>query len=244
MSDTFKLTRELLLQGGLSKRLRETNPDVKLLTDEERAASLAAILAQRQEHGSGLWVFGYGSLIWNPAIHITERRIARAVGWHRDFCLATKGGRGTRDLPGMMLGLKEGGECIGAVLRVAEEAIATELDLLWRREMVADGYIPRWVAVETPEGESLGHAIAFTINPAGPSYAPPMPEPELVARIATAAGELGTSAEYLFNTRDVLRTLGIRDPMLERVGAEVAAFQAHVDGASGPETKNSPSSGA
>jgi cation transport protein ChaC len=91
---------------------------------------------------------------------------------------------------------------------------------------VADGYIPRWVEVAAPGGEPLGQAIAFTINPAGPSFCPPMPEPDLVARIATAEGELGTAAEYLFRTRDGLRAMGITDAMLERIGDAVAAYQA------------------
>jgi len=213
------------MRGGLGERLRASNPDVRLLTEEERAANLRAILDARPDHGSGVWVFAYGSLIWNPAIHIAESKLARGLGWSREFCLATKGGRGTAELPGMMLGLVEGGHCVGAVLRVEEKHVEHELSLLWRREMVADGYIPRWIAVEELDGTPLGHAIGFTINPAGPSFSPPMPEPDLVARIAMARGELGTSAEYLFRTRDGLRAMGIEDEMLERVGEAVAAYQ-------------------
>ncbi len=240
--ERFKLTRELLLRGGLAERLRASNPEVQLLSDAERAASLAAILAQRREHGAGVWVFAYGSLIWNPAIDIVDRVLARALGWRREYCLATKSGRGTRELPGMMLGLMEGGDCVGAVLRVAEEAVEHELGLLWRREMIADGYIPRWVPVETTDGAPLGHAIAFTINLSGPSYCDPLPEPELVARLATAEGELGTAAEYLFQTRDGLRAMGISDPMLERLGEGVTEFQAQNTGIDAKDMKNSSSS--
>ena len=222
----FALTREYLQSGGLSDSIRRSNPNVRLLTDEERRASLNEILASRPEHGDGLWVFAYGSLIWNPAMHITARLLARAEGWHRDYCLATTGGRGTPDNPGMLLGLKPGGACVGAVLRVDEDVLEEELSILWRREMVADGYIPRWVAVETPAGKPLGAAIAFTINPDGPSYCGPMPEADLVRRIATAQGTLGTASDYLFNTRDGLRSMGITDPLLERLGNAVSALQA------------------
>ena len=226
--ETFGLTRDYLKSGGLAAFIREKNPDVQLLTDAERAENLAAILAGRPDRGLGLWVFAYGSLIWNPAIHITQRRLARAHGWHRSYCLATKGGRGTADNPGMMLGLEAGETCVGAVLHVDEAAIDEELDILWRREMVASGYIPRWVAFDTVDDEPTlsSHAIAFTINPDGPSYCPPMPEPDLVRRLATARGELGTASDYLFNTRDGLRSLGIRDPMLESLGDQVAEIQA------------------
>jgi cation transport protein ChaC len=225
----FGLTRDYLQSGGLAEYLKRNNPDVRLLTDEERNANLTALLADRPEHGSGVWVFAYGSLIWNPAMHIAGRQLARALGWHRSFCLATKGGRGTPETPGMLLGLQPGGHCVGAVLRIAEADIPGELEILWRREMVADGYIPRWVEVETPEGAALGHAIAFTINPEGPSFCPPLPENELVRRIATARGPLGTAADYLFNTRNGLRELGITDPMLEALGDEVEKLQATLD---------------
>lgn len=219
------LTREWLLAGGLGEWIRKTNPDVHLHTDEERAESMRAVLDARSEHGDGIWIFAYGSLIWNPAMHVSDRRIACVQGWHRSFNLATKGGRGTPDNPGMLLGLQPGGSCIGAVLRISEQALTQELDILWRREMVASGYIPRWVEVSTPEGEPLGHAIAFTINPDGPSYCPPLPEDELVRRIATAHGPLGTAAEYTLNTRDGLRELGIREPMLERIADAVVKLQ-------------------
>lgn len=221
----FELTRDYLRGGGLADYLKRNNPDVRLLSDEERHASLAGVLADRTEHGDGLWVFAYGSLIWNPAMHIAGRQLARAPGWHRAFCLATKGGRGTPENPGMLLGLQQGGECVGAVLRVAEADIPGELEILWRREMVADGYIPRWIAVHSTDGTALGHAIAFTINPDGPSYCPPLPEDELVRRIATASGPLGSAADYLFNTRDGLRELGIRDAMLEALGCKVEALR-------------------
>lgn len=223
------LTREFLLTGGLRDYIQRNSPDLRVLTDEERAENLAALLADRPEHGDGVWVFAYGSLMWNPAIHICDRRLARALGWHRDFCLATRGGRGTADNPGMMLGLKPGGDCHGAVLRVAEPDIALELDLLWRREMVASGYIPRWVEVQDEQGADLGHAIAFTINPEGPSYSADLPEDELIRRLATATGPLGRASEYLFRTRDGLRMMGITDPMLEHLGEAVAKLQRELD---------------
>jgi len=219
------LTREFLLSGGLAASIREINPDMRVLSDAERAASLAAVLAQRPEHGDGIWVFAYGSLIWNPAIHITQRRNARVIGWHRSFCLATRAGRGDAATPGMLLGLEPGGSCDGAVLRVAEADIAQELDILWRREMVADGYIPRWLSVTAPDGAALGSALAFTINPHAPNYAGNVAEAELIRRLAQARGKLGTAAEYLFNTRDGLRQLGISDPLLDRLSAAVKARQ-------------------
>ncbi|MBN8892188.1 MAG: hypothetical protein BGP12_04585 [Rhodospirillales bacterium 70-18] len=215
------LTRELLLQGALPALVAAAHPEVRLLSDEERAASLRAILDARPEHGDGLWVFAYGSLIWNPLIHHTARRLAHVPGWRRSFCLSTKAGRGTPDNPGLMLGLRSDGAhglgCTGAVFRIAEELLEQELDILWRREMVASGYIPRWVPIEDAAGGALGAAIAFTINPKGPTYCGDLPEADVVRRLATARGGLGTAAEYLFRTRDGLVEMGIHDPFVERL---------------------------
>lgn len=228
-ADAFRLTRDALLNGDLAAFIRRAAPDIKLMTEAERTASLAAVLAEYPNQGEGVLVFAYGSLIWNPAMHITGRQLVRAQDWHRAFCLATKGGRGTPDNPGMLLGLQPGGTCVGAVLHVAEADMALELDILWRREMIAEGYIPRWIDVEAADEGNLvkpgSKAIAFTINPAGPSFCGPMPDDELAWRIATARGELGTAADYLFNTRDGLRAMGITDPLLERLGDAVTKLQ-------------------
>jgi len=215
------LTREFLMSGELPRMIARSMPDIRLTTDAERAASLEAMLAERPEHGDGVWVFAYGSLIWNPAIHIAGRRHAQAIGWHRSFCLSATLGRGTPEAPGVMLGLRPTGECPGVVLRVAEEGLYHELDLLWRREMVAEGYIPRWVPVADGEGNALGAAIAFTINADQPSYCGDLPEDEIVHRLATARGRLGTAAEYLFRTRDGLAEMGITDAFLERMAMRV-----------------------
>ncbi len=222
------LTRDMLLAGGLAAAIRKSQPDVVLLTDEQRRANLAALLAERPDHGRGVLVFAYGSLIWNPAIHITDRRLARLDGWHRSFCLATKAGRGDAATPGMLLGLEPGGECVGAVLHVAEADVESELDILWRREMVGAGYVPRWLPVSSLDGQALGSAIAFTINQAGPNYACNLAHAELVRRLSDARGLLGTNWDYLANTREGLRRMGIADEMLDHLAAEVEARRGNV----------------
>jgi cation transport protein ChaC len=221
---SLPLTRESLLDGRLADLIARSLPGMRLLTDAERLASLRAALAGRREHGDGIWLFAYGSLLWNPTVHVTARRAAEVVGWHRAFCLGTKIGRGTHDNPGLVLGLRDGGTCQGAVLRVAEEGLEHELDLLWRREMlVAGGYVPRWLEVRDPAGTPFGHALAFTIGPDSHSYEGDLSDADVVQRLATAAGELGSSADYLFSTWDGLRGLGVADPHLEQLVTQVRA---------------------
>jgi cation transport protein ChaC len=215
------LTREYLLRDDFIARFAATNPELRVLSEAERHASLAALLATRPEHGDGLWVFAYGSLIWNPLLDYTERRLAHVPGWRRSFCLSVKSGRGTPEAPGLMLGLAEdlpeGPGCTGVVFRIPESVLAVELDLLWRREMIAAGYTPRWVAIEDGAGAAFGAAIAFTINCDGPAYCGDLPEEEVVRRLASARGRLGTGAEYLFRTHEGLAEMGIVDPFVARL---------------------------
>lgn len=219
------ITRAMLQDGGFDRMIGSGEfAGLTLLTEAERAASLAATLASRPEPaGAGAWIFAYGSLIWNPAIEFLDRRFARLHGWHRSFCLSTTAGRGSPELPGLVLGLDRGGACTGAAFLIAEAALQTELALLWRREMLAGSYTPRWGAVRDETGIPFGHAIAFTINRQASQYAGRMTADEIVCRLAKAKGALGSSADYLFQTRDGLRALGIIDRRIERLAAEVEA---------------------
>ena len=221
------LTRERLLDGSLRRMLARSAPDLRLLTDAERAASLAAILDARPDRGSGAWLFCYGSLIWNPTIAFDERRVAVVQGWHRAFCLSTRAGRGDAKNPGLVLALDEGGSCTGLALHITEATLQEELRVVWAREMVAGAYRPRWLALHDSAGAVFGHGIAFTMDPASPSYAGDLTLAETVRRLATAAGELGSSAEYLFRTRDGLRGFGIRDETVESLSERVTTWQAN-----------------
>ena len=220
------LTRDLLRSGGLAAMVARASPGLRLLTDAEREESLRATLAAHPEPGAAVWLFGYGSLIWNPTVRVAEERRARVEGWQRAFCLNARAGRGTATAPGLLLGLLPGGACAGMALRVAEEGLLDELGLLWQREMLAGSYVPRWVAVHGDDGARFGHAIAFTIDRASPQFAGWLDEDEVVRRLAPARGELGSCAEYLFRTRDGLRTLGLPDPALEHLAARV---RQHID---------------
>jgi cation transport protein ChaC len=159
-------------------------------------------------------------------VHFLESRPATVQGWHRAFCLSVSVARGTPENPGLMLGLQPGGSCAGVAFRIGEDVMAHELTLLWRREMVAGGYIPLWVPLEA-DGAPFAQGIAFTVNPAGPAYVGDLPEAEIVRRLATAKGGLGSAAEYLFRTRDGLRQIGMTDPLVERLSDLVTTAQHH-----------------
>ncbi len=221
-ADEHRMNRSFLEAGGLESIIIRDAPCQRVLTAEERDASLSAALAERPE-GGDVWLFAYGSLIWNPTVHTVERRIARIEGWHRAFCLASKAGRGTADRPGLVLGLDEGGSCEGVALRLAEADVWNELSLLWRREMVTGAYVPRWLDLFGQDGACFGKALAFTMDKAHVNYAGDLVIDAVVKVLATASGTLGTAAEYLFRTRDGLRACGIPDAELERLAEFVEA---------------------
>ena len=102
--------------------------------------------------GTDLWVFGYGSLMWNPEFPYAERRQALLRGYHRRFCVYSHRYRGTPDRPGLVLGLDRGGSCRGIAFRVEPPHVNSTIDLLWDREMVSGVYAPKIIKVTTDGG--------------------------------------------------------------------------------------------
>ena len=218
------LSRSFLQAGGIAALIAREAPAQRVLSDAERAESLHATLAERPPGDA--WIFGYGSLIWNPTVHSVERRVARVRDWHRSFCLSVRVGRGSLDKPGLVLALDAGGECTGVAYRIDEAVLHTELELLWRREMVSGSYVPRWVAVHDANDRPFGSALAFTMNTTCEQYAGHLNQQQVIECLATATGVLGSSADYLFRTCEGLRACGVQDPDLEHLHAQVTALQA------------------
>lgn len=214
------LTREDLENDLLRRQYEGMGDAVPLLSGPAFDASLEAILAERNPRRD-LWVFAYGSLIWNPLIRFSEQRRARLHGFHRRFCLRSRGARGTAEHPGLVLGLDFGGSCNGIVYRIDAAIAHHELKLIWRREMVLGSYAPRWVSVAG--GERRRQALAFVVNHAHPHYAGRLPDAELTRILATAHGRLGSCADYLMQTVASLEGHGVYDAHLARLQRQVLA---------------------
>ncbi|MEI7445978.1 MAG: gamma-glutamylcyclotransferase [Burkholderiales bacterium] len=220
----FRLTRDTILDGSLHAQIRAIlGEHVVFMSDAERVAQIESMLATAPGDGP-VWVFAFGSLIWNPAFLFDARRVATIHGWHRQFCLWVRSGRGSPERPGLMLSLESGGSCRGVVYRLAPGSERTELDVLWRREMMTHAYRPVWVRARTPEGDVP--AIAFAANRGHERYAPGLDADTVAARLAEAAGPLGRGCDYLFDTVRHLRELGLRDRALETLEAKVHACRA------------------
>jgi glutathione-specific gamma-glutamylcyclotransferase len=217
----LRLTRASILDGTLHASVRALlGPHARYATDAERTAQVRAILAHAPRPGR-IWVFAFGSLMWNPAFHFVERRTARIFGFHRQFCLWSRAGRGSPERPGLMLSLESGGSCTGVAYRLERRAAATELDVLWRREMFTMSYRPVWTRARTPKGPEP--VIAFSANREHERYVPGLEDNVIARYLATGAGPMGRCCDYLFDTVAHLRQLGIRDRRMEALEARVRA---------------------
>lgn len=169
-----------------------------------------------------LWVFGYGSLLWNPGFDVAEQRIARLVGWQRSFCMASIHHRGTADAPGLVLALDRSDDavCHGLAFRVAGAQAAATLEYLRARELVSSAYLETRQRLELDCGAAIEDVVTYVIDPAHAQYCT-LPLEDQAQIIARAVGGRGPNDEYLENTARHLAALGLPDPDLDWLVARV-----------------------
>jgi|TARA_B110000467_G_C18327940_1_gene490616 cation transport protein ChaC len=208
------LTRDSILSGKIHEIVKAEDSSMRLLTEEERRESLLSMFSDRKIN-QDVWIFGYGSLIWNPAIHFERKDIMTIYGFHRKFCLKTYLGRGNKEAPGLVLGLDHGGSCRGIAFKIPAKIAAHELEIIWRREMLSGSYIPRWLNGKI-NGISV-KALGFVVNKQEDRYVGDLTDVETATLISKANGFLGTCADYLINTSEHLEDLGIPDKKLSQL---------------------------
>lgn len=176
----------------------------------------------RQSLPGPLWIFAYGSLIWNPTFEAIEERRATAVGWHRSFCLELLNWRGTRAQPGLMMALDNGGRCNGIAYRIADDARVEAIAGLLKREVDhhENLHAIRWIPVVI-DGMTV-KALVFWAGPRGEGVFRRLPLERVAWVLARACGYRGSCAAYLFQTVSKLEEHGIRDRNLWRLQALVA----------------------
>ena len=212
-------TRETLKNWRVALLARERDGAEASIASEDQLLESRRLVIADDADVSDFWVFGYGSLIYNPIIEHSHRAIASIYGYHRRLCLWTKIGRGSPNCPGLVLSLDRGGSCKGVAFRLNPQNAIAELDLLWRREMMTMAYRPRLISLHTDIG--LKRGLAFVANPTRPAYAQPMPFEATVEVVAHAAGFNGPCREYLYDTIKGMQACGIRDRQLEKLAAAV-----------------------
>lgn len=182
--------------------------------DIERIERSLAETLQARPGSSDVWVFGYGSLLWNPLMHVAEQQSATLHGWQRSFCIRMTASRGSPQWPGRMLALEPGGLTQGVALRIAEANIDEELLLLWIREMPTGAYRPSWIPITLADGREVT-AIVFVADPACALYEFDTSLACVTPLMSTACGPFGSNAEYVFKLEAALAECGESDPYID-----------------------------
>lgn len=210
--------------SDLDARMKEIGrPDNWRHSDEELESARLTFLKGRLD--KDLWIFAYGSLMWDPAFRFAEVRRGRVSGYARRFILKdTIGARGTPETPGLMAALDEGPGCEGLAFRIAGDEAKHESGMFWRRELIAYSYKPAIAIVETDFGPL--EALTVIANRASEFIRPELTREEQVRYIATGKGFLGTSLQYVENIAAHFAALGIEDSEVSELLEEARAFAA------------------
>lgn len=169
-----------------------------------------------------MWVFGYGSLLWNPGFDVAESVIGTLPGYARSFCMRSIHHRGTEENPGLVLALDEHPDtaCEGIALRVVPGQEAQTLVYLRERELISSAYVEKTLTVHLNDNRDI-EALVYVIDEAHVQYCGGLPLEEQAQIIAKAVGGRGPNTEYLYNTADHLAEVGLHDPALEWLNARV-----------------------
>jgi cation transport protein ChaC len=190
-------------------------------SDSEREADRIKVLAGLRN--ADLWVFGYGSLMWDPAFRFEEVRRAHVTGYARRFILKDiYGGRGTVDAPGLMVALDKGPGCDGLAFRISLENTDVETEALWRRERIGPAYTP--VFVETILANSRVTALTFVADHEADLIDASLTRAKQIEYCATGTGFMGSSLDYLKNIHRQFVTLGIQDEEVAELLRETEAY--------------------
>ena len=222
MSDKFRGTVEITQRSLAQDVFREINnrsaSPIPMLSKSQQEALMSTFLSSWPPDAE-CWIFGYGSLLWNPGFEVAERRIGAVYGYHRRFCVWTRLGRGTPEQPGLLMGLDQGGSCRGMALRFSKRSWRQDIANLWRREMNTTAYDARKAKVHTGDG-SL-QSLVFVANRQSDHYAGRLPSDQCAYHIGHAKGYLGTCRDYFDAAQQRLVEIGIEDRHIDAIGCSL-----------------------
>jgi len=161
-----------------------------------------------------LWVFGYGSLMWRPGFTYARRCKAVLRGWRRSLCVYSHVYRGSPERPGLVLGLDRGGACAGIAFEVDAALRETTIRYLRERELATAVYFERIAPVALESGHSV-RALTYVADRLHGQYAGRLDREVMLDYVRAGKGKSGDNAEYILETHDHLRAIGIRDRDLE-----------------------------
>ena len=210
INDGFiKLTKDNISKGHLGDKIKSISGSDKVLTTEELLQARRKIIPDKGI-GEDIYIFAYGSLLWNPTVDYEDEFLAKVYGFHRSFCMKTNLGRGSLKKPGLMLGLDKGGSCRGSAFKLRNSEAIKNIDILFRREMVTGAYKPKLLKTILVNGRKV-LSLAFTVDKKHKNYFQDKEIQTKAKMISNAHGFLGTCEEYFQNTLESLSELNIVD---------------------------------
>ncbi|WP_298769151.1 gamma-glutamylcyclotransferase [uncultured Shewanella sp.] len=215
--EEWALTRKKLASQTLPEWLQERvdSGELNLLDEETRQTLLKQTLSSYLKD-KPLWIFAYGSLMWNPTFHFEHVEPCTLKDYHRQFCIRDVIARGTSAQPALMLGIEQGGKCQGLGYQISPKEVNKELEILWNREMLTGVYVPTWVDIWLSSNEKVS-ALTFTMNQSHSNYLPGLSLAEVSQFMATASGPLGRNSDYLLQLVGRLQELGLEDESMSEL---------------------------
>ncbi|CEI88206.1 Putative Piso0_002612 protein [Rhizopus microsporus] len=172
-----------------------------MVTAETSQEDFIKTVSEEIEKEHGIWVFGYGSLIWKPPIHYESKKVGYIKGYVRRFWQHSEDHRGTPEKPGRVVTLIPYDE--------------------WKNIESVEGHDKNGYTVHTVDVYSLENdqtpavknALVYIATTDNEAYVGPAPLEEMAKQIYETYGPSGWNAEYLLNLAEALREIspGARD---------------------------------
>ena len=165
------------------------------------------------------WVYGYGSLMWNPGFDFIRQRPARVYGYHRAFAMKSVRHRGTPDRPGLVLTLCPGGSCTGRAFQVAAAQGADVCAYLLDREIGTYAYRPAFIQIDK------GRALTFLPTRGAAQFVPRLTLDQQAAAMAFAVGGMGPNIDYLRKTIEQMKILNLPTVRFEALETRIVQLR-------------------
>ncbi len=153
--------------------------------------------------------------MWRPGFRYLDAQAARLFGYHRALCVRSMIHRGTPANPGLVMGLKVGGSCVGRAYNVAAADAPDVMDYLTWRELRRDTY--RATACRLRLTDRTVDGVCFTINRDSVQYSGDLTFDEMADLVVKGVGSSGSSYDYLTDAIAHFDAIGIEERKLRRL---------------------------
>lgn len=168
--------------------------------------------------GKNIWIFAYGSLMWNPSFEYLNKCKAELRGMRRSLCITSIHHRGTPEKPGLVLGLDTGGKCTGIAYEVEAHLATDTIKYLRAREQVTRVYREITRPITLLDGSKRQvRSVIYAVDRNHPQYAGDLSFDTQIRMISTGIGKSGNNIDYVMSTAQHLMDAEILDRDMYRL---------------------------